>query len=133
MILLDTHALVWWIAEPKRIPSPARRLLDAALKARDTVAVSSISVWEIAMLFERGRLQLTIDVERWIEHVESLPFLRFVPVDNRIAVRAVRLRDFPHRDPADRIIVATANALAATLVSADARLRELDSIDTIWD
>jgi PIN domain nuclease of toxin-antitoxin system len=133
VIMLDTHALVWWVAEPKRIPAPARRLLDAAVKARDTIAISSISIWEIAMLVDRGRLKLTIGVDQWIAHVEALPFLRFVPVDNRIALKAVHLGDFPHRDPADRIIVATATGLSATLVSADARIRALDSIDTIWD
>jgi len=133
MILLDTHALVWWIAEPKRIPAKARRALDAAVKASESIAVSSISAWEIAMLVARERLRFTIDADTWLGRVEALPFLTFVPVDNRIAVRSVHLDGFPHRDPADRLIVATALGLGATVVTADRRLRGYRPLDTLWD
>ena len=80
-----------------------------------------------------GRLVFTIDPETWIASVEALPFLPFIPVDNRIAVRAVRLEDFSHRDTADRMIVATGLGLGATLVTADARLRAYKPITTVWD
>lgn len=133
MILLDTHALVWWIAEPKRIPVKARRALDAAVKADEAIAVSSISAWEIAMLVARDRLRFTIDADTWLNRVEALPFLAFVPVDNRIAVRSVHLEGFPHRDPADRLIVATALGLGATVVTADWRLRGYRPLVTLWD
>ena len=133
MILLDTHALVWWVAEPKRIPAKARRAIDAAVKANEAVAVSSISIWEIALLVARKRLAFTIDANAWIDSVEALPFLSFLPVDNRVAVRSVQLEGFPHRDPADRLIVATALGVGATVVTADARLRSYKPITTIWD
>lgn len=133
MILLDTHALVWWIAEPKRIPVKARRALDAAVKADEAIAVSSISAWEIAMLVARDRLRFTIDADTWLNRVEALPFLAFVPVDNRIAARSVHLEGFPHRDPADRLIVATALGLGATVVTADRRLRGYRPLVTLWD
>ena len=132
MILLDTHALVWWLAEPDRIPPKARRAIDAAVKANQSIAVSAISVWEIAMLVARKRLAFTIDIGTWIDTVEALPFLTFIPVDNRIAVRSVQLADFPHRDPADRLIVATALGLGATVVTGDARLRAYKPIATLW-
>lgn len=133
MIALDTHALVWWVADPKRIPPKARRLIDGAIKASEPIAVSSISVWEIAMLVARGRLELTIDTETWIASVQALPFLTFFPVDNAIALRAVHLTAFPHRDPADRMIVATALGLNATLITADKRLRAYRPLQTTWD
>ena len=133
MILVDTHALVWWVSDPKRIPTKARRVLDAAVKARESVAVSSISIWEIAMLVARKRLEFTIDAESWITAVEALPFFTFIPLDNRIAVRSVELDGFPNRDPADRIIVATALGLGATVVTADSRLRGYKALATIWD
>lgn len=133
MILLDTHALIWWVAEPKRVPPKARRLIDAALEAADPIAVSSISLWEITMLVARKRLVFTMDVESWIANVEALQFLTFMPVDNRIAVRTVQLADFPHRDPADRMIAATAIGVGATLVTADARLRGYPPLKTVWD
>lgn len=133
MIALDTHALVWWVADPKRIAAKARRLLDAAIKAREPVAVSSISVWEVSMLVDRGRLELTMDADTWIASVQALPFLAFHPVDNAIALRAERLAGFPHRDPADRMIVATALALNATSVTADKSLRAYGPLATAWD
>jgi PIN domain nuclease of toxin-antitoxin system len=133
MILLDTHALIWWVAEPRRIPAKAQRLIDGAIAATEQIAVSSISLWEIAMLIDRGRLALTLDTNVWIAHVEAIPLLDFVPVDNRIAVRAVQLQAFPHRDPADRMIVATALGLGATVISADARLRGYRPVKTAWD
>jgi len=133
MIVLDTHALVWWVSEPKRIPAKARRALDASAKAGESVAVSSISMWEIAMLVDRGRLQFTIDADTWISSVEALPFITFVPVDNRIATRSVRLEGYGQRDPADRIIVATTLGLGATLVTADVKLRDYKPLATLWD
>lgn len=132
MIALDTHALIWWVSEPKQIPAKARRLLDAAVESGESVALSSISLWEVAMLVARKRLQLTLDLDTWIANLEALPFLQFVPVDNRIAARAVALEGFPHPDPADRIILATAVGLGATLVTADARLRAYRPVKTAW-
>jgi len=133
VIVLDTHALLWWVSNPERVPAKARRLLDKAVADNSTVSVSAISTWEIAMLSLRARLELTMPVDAWIAHVEELPWLTFVSVDNRIALRSVHLEGFPHRDPADRIIVATALVLNATLVTADDRLRSWKSVRTVWD
>ena len=133
MIVLDTHALIWWVSDPRRIPARARRLMDTAVADAEMVAVSSISLWEVAMLVSAGRLTLTMTMDAWIGQVESLPFLTFLPVDNRVAVRSVMLDGFAHRDPADRIIAATALGSGATLVTADARLRAYAPLKTIWD
>jgi PIN domain nuclease of toxin-antitoxin system len=133
VIALDTHALVWWLSDPERVPAKARERLDALVKIPQSVFVSSISIWEIAMLVERGRLELTLDVSVWVAQVETLPFLAFVPVDNQIAARSAQLEDFPHRDPADRIITATALGLGATLLTADAKLRGYRRLKTMWD
>lgn len=132
MILLDTHALVWWVAEPDRLGAKARRAINGAMTARELILVSAISAWEIAMLAKAGRLSLTMDLEAWLAHIEALPFVEFVPVDNRIALRSVALDGFPHRDPADRIIVATALGTGATLVTADERIRSYKAVRTVW-
>ena len=97
-----------------------------------TIRVSSISVWEVAQLVSRGRLELTMDVTDWIAKSESLPFLQFVPVDNRIALRSTRLPEPFHADPADRIIVATALSLGGTLVTKDDKLRRYQHVPTTW-
>lgn len=133
MIALDTHALVWWVAEPKRIPSRARRAIDSAVRDGESLAVSSICLWEIAMLVERRRLAFTVDADTWLQNLQALPMLAFQPVDNTVALRSVRLPGFPHRDPADRIITATAIGLNATLVTGDARLRKYSPVTTLWD
>ena len=132
MILLDTHAWVWWVSDPERLPPPARAAIGDSLDAGHPVRVSSISVWEVAMLVQRGRLELTMDLGDWIAHAEAAPEIAFVPVDNRVAAGAVALDDFAHRDPADRIIVATALHLGATLITADARLRDYAPVATVW-
>jgi PIN domain nuclease of toxin-antitoxin system len=132
VIVLDTHALLWWMSAPDKIPRKAKRLLESAIADRKPVAVSSISIWEIAMLVERGRLELTIPAAVWIAHLEEIPWLSFEPVDNRVAVRSVQLVGFPHRDPADRIIVATALGLNATLITADDRLRGYSPVRCAW-
>lgn len=85
------------------------------------------------MLVARGRLELTMELGEWIARSESAPEIAFVPVDNRIALRSVGLEGFPRRDPADRLIAATALEGGATLVTADARLRGYEPLSTIWD
>lgn len=133
MILLDTHALVWWVAEPGRLPAKARRRLERVTGAGEPLQVSSISAWEVAMLVKRGRLELTMDVGAWMDAVDAVPTLEFVPVDNRVALRAAHLPDTVPGDPADRIIVATALGLGATLVTADAQLRRYRPLRTLWN
>jgi PIN domain nuclease of toxin-antitoxin system len=96
------------------------------------VHVSCISSWEIALLVERGRLRLALDVRDWLCRCEALPFLTFVTLNNAIAVESVRLPDFPHADPANRIIAATALSLGAALVTKDNKLRNYPHVKTIW-
>ena len=132
MILLDTHAWVWWVSDPGRIPAAAADAVASSLEKGNPVRVSAISAWEVAMLVERGRLELTLEVEEWVGRSHAAPEVEFLPVDPWIAVRSVRLAGFPHRDPADRIIVATALTHDATLVTADARLQGYEAVATVW-
>lgn len=131
MIVLDTHTLLWWVNDPTALSRPAKKAIDAAVKS-NSVFASCISSWEIALLVERGRLRLALDVRDWLSRCESLPFLSFVALNNAIAVESVRLPDFPHADPVDRIIAATALSLGAALVTKDAKLRDYPHLKTIW-
>jgi PIN domain nuclease of toxin-antitoxin system len=131
MIVLDTHVWVWWVSGATALSERAARAIEGAAADR-SIVVSSISAWEVAMLVQRGRLELTMDVGDWIARSEGLPFLNFVPVDNRIAVRATRLAEYHHKDPADRIIVSTAQLLGAKLVTSDEQLRRYAHVETIW-
>ena len=131
MIVLDTHAWLWWLSNPELLGEQAAEAITAA-RARRELFVSSISVWEVAMLTQKGRLQLALDVRDWLARCEALPFLQFAPVSNAIAVQATRLPDGLHGDPADRIIVATTLSLGATLVTKDEKLLRYPPVKTLW-
>ena len=131
MIVLDTHTLLWWVSDPATLSRSAKKAIGDAVEPK-AVYVSCISSWEIAMLVARGRLRLALDVRDWLGRCEALPFLTFVAVSNAIAVESVRLPDFPHADPADRIIAATALSLGAALVTKDNKLRDYPHVKTIW-
>lgn len=131
MIVLDTHAWLWWLSNPELLGEQAAEAITAA-RARRELFVSSISVWEVAMLTQKGRLQLALDVRDWLARCEALPFLQFAPVNNAIAVQATRLPDGLHGDPADRIIVATTLSLGATLVTKDEKLLRYPPVKTLW-
>ncbi len=132
VVVLDTHAWVWLVDRPDRIPPRARRLIEEAGQEAN-VYVSSISVWEVFMLAERNRLELRIPVDQWVRRNEELSFLRFHPVDNRIAGSSVQLPSFPHQDPADRMIVATARSLGATLITRDRRMLDYSGVQALWE
>ena len=132
MIVIDTHVLVWWVSEFGTLSSAAKRALKNATKSGSEVLISSISAWEIAMLVEKGRLVLSMDVERWLDEVAQIDGVRFVPVDNEIGIKSAVLPGTFHKDPADRMIVATARMLAVPLVTADEKIIRYEHVKTIW-
>ncbi len=131
MILLDTHVWVWWVAQPDRLSAPARDAITAA-RNNGGLQVASISCWEIALLVRKGRLELTLPVVDWLAASEALPFVHFLPLDNRVALRANDLPGTLHEDPADRIIAATALIHGLPLVTKDRRLLAYPEITTVW-
>ena len=131
MIVLDTHALVWWVSGDRRLSAAAGRAIRNAARAR-AVFASAISVMEVATAVRRGRLILNVPVEQWLADLRSLPELQFEPVTAEIAALAGSLDGDMHGDPADRIIAATARALGVRLVTADERLRGLADLPTVW-
>ncbi len=131
MIVLDTHAWIWWLTAPEKLNSKTRKLIERNL-GNSNVRVSSISVWETAMLVTRGRLNFEIDFSSWLQTVIAVPGLRFQPVDNAIAYQAVNLPGTFHADPADRMIVATAMGLEATLISGDQKIQDYSYVKVAW-
>ena len=116
MLVLDTHALIWMDADDPSLGKAARRVIRDAW-AEGRVGVSAISFWECAMLLAAGRIELPGTVAQWRQELLGAGMTEW-PVTGEIALLAVSL-DLPHKDPADRFIVATAMARGAALVTAD--------------
>jgi len=131
VIVLDTHALVWWVAGDTSLSKWAKNAIAREL-AGGEIVVSAISAWEITMLVAREKLVLTMDVDSWLRTVGEIEAVRFAPVDVEIASKSVALPGEFHGDPADRMIVATARKLAAPLVTKDAKIRSYAHVKTIW-
>jgi PIN domain nuclease of toxin-antitoxin system len=132
MIVLDTHVLFWWLSERYEELSEASQAAIGAEKDRGEILISSISAWEIALLVATRRLRLSVDVMTWVDAASRIDRIRFVPVDNAIGVASINLPGDLHRDPADRIITATARHFDAALVTKDQRLRAYPYVRTIW-
>ncbi len=131
MIVLDTHALVWWVTADPTLSKKAKTAIEREL-AGGQIIVSAISAWEIAMLAEQEKLVLSMDVSNWLATVSEIEAVRFLPVDVEISTKSVRLPGDFHKDPADRMIVATARKLAAPLVTKDEKIRAYVHVKTIW-
>ena len=131
MIVLDTHAWVWFVSNPELLSKKAKKSLDAAVE-ENALLISSISAWEIAFLVAKKRLTLTLELSDWIAKSEMLPFVKFIPVDNSVAVKSVNLPQPLHSDPADRIIIATAISWGVPLVTKDEKILKYPHVQTIW-
>lgn len=128
MVVLDTHVLVYDALAPKRLTARAR----GALAGDDgPLAASDISLWELAMLIARGRLEPGADAAEFIQDVIDARSIQVLAVTAKIAVLA-QSDHFAHGDPADRIIAATAIAHGAALVSADRKLARAKGLRVIW-
>lgn len=119
LILLDTHCLIWMDQADMRMGRSARRMADTAIDASE-LAVSVITFWEVALLVARGRLRLHGPAARWRHDLLGRGIVE-LPLGGGTCIAAAQLPDF-HADPADRFIVATAQALRAILVTADHRI-----------
>ena len=129
MIVLDTHIWVWWVNGSAELTAGQRQALQAHSGAG--LGVSIISCWEVAKLVERGRLQLTLPVERWLERALALPGVRLLELTPRIVVESTQLPGEFHRDPADQLIVATARIYDVPLLTADGKVLAYPHVQTV--
>lgn len=121
--LLDTHVLIWWLQGDGPLSPAQRRVLDAA-DGNSPLRVSDISLWEVATLYGLGRIRLTLPLREWLEKAAAPPLVRRYGISPAIAAEVAALPDWFHRDPADRILVATARILGATLLTQDRHIAE---------
>lgn len=123
-LLLDTHTLLWMVEDHPRLGAETARALNRAAR-EDRIACSAITPWEVALLVGKKRIDLHRDPLEWVNAALAFPGMHLVPLEPEIAVASTRLPFEMHPDPADRILVATARYLGATLVTADQALLDL--------
>jgi PIN domain nuclease of toxin-antitoxin system len=130
LILVDTHVVVWLALEPAKISKNARMMIEEARQRAQGIAVSDITLLEIATLDRKGRINLNATLETFLTEIES----RFVvlPITGRICVRAMEMPASYPNDPADRIIGATALVEGIPLVTADDAIQRSNALRTIW-
>ena len=128
---LDTHAWIWWHMRPEKLTRKVKALIADSTKYEELL-LSAISPWEFSKLLEKGRLGISCNPEVWINSALEMPKLRLVPLSPVIAYRSTILPPKFHDDPADQIIVATARAENATILTKDSRIRAYKHIKAFW-
>ncbi|WP_072016100.1 type II toxin-antitoxin system VapC family toxin [Leptolyngbya sp. KIOST-1] len=128
MIILDTHAWIWWMNESSAL---SRKAINAIANA-DQIAIPAISCWELAMLDSKGRISLSMDVQVWLDIAFQRPRVILLPLTPEIAVLSTRLPGDFHGDPADRLIVASSLIHKASLISKDEKIRQWQYLPVIW-
>ncbi len=123
-LLLDTHIWIWSLVEPERLGRKSRKALA---DATNELWLSPISTWELTLLERKGRVRLDQEIENWVTEAFTAAPLLEAPFTHEVAIETTRF-ELPHRDPADRFIVATARILGLTLVTADRRLIESKAV-----
>lgn len=130
MILVDTHVVVWLAFDPSQLSSKAKAVIDDARENGNGLAICDITLLELAALVSKGRIHLEISLESFLREVEA----RFVvlPITSRACVLAFGLPATYPKDPADRIIGATAKTEGLLLLTADREIRRSKALHTIW-
>jgi len=114
MVVLDTSALLFWTLDREQLSASAAE----AIRNSDRVVVSSIAIWEIGIKVKRGKLTIPISAREYAERLRGVDKVEIIPVDELTWIDSIDL-DWEHRDPADRVMVATAKRFGCPLVTSD--------------
>ncbi len=128
MIILDTHAWIWYVTESDKISINALN----KIKDVDVCGVSAISCWEIAMLISKGRLKLNVSTKEWINKALNYNKIELIPLSPDISITSTELDKSFHNDPAVRIITATALVFDCELITKDKKISNYSKVKTIW-
>jgi PIN domain nuclease of toxin-antitoxin system len=129
VILLDTHAWLWWVANAPELPVSLRAAIGGA---SEPVAVVSVSCLEVAWLAKKGRIVLPVSVEDFFDRAIDQVGFQLLPLTPKIAARSASLPEI-HRDPVDRVLVATAIEFDAVFATKDAAIRRHPGVRLLWD
>ncbi len=131
MMLLDTHVVVWLALSPDRLSERALQTTSVGRQQR-RLAISDISLWEIAMLINKKRIRVESDCGSFLNVLIEGQKIHVYPISPEIAAMTSKLPIILNNDPADRIIAATAIVEELTLVTADRNLRQVSELRTLW-
>lgn len=126
-LILDTHIILWSAAEPERLPV---KIMEALESQSNEIWFSPISIWEILVLAEKGRISLGSNIVKAVREIFSKIPLREATLNQEVAIQS-RLVNLPHQDPADRFLAATAVVYDLTLVTADTRIINADAVPVL--
>jgi len=130
MILLDTHTWIWSHSATKLLSDNVKKLIKKT--QTDQRAIASISIWEFAMMVTKGRINVKIDPKRWLNNAIGKSGLLVIELTPEIAMESCNLPGDFHKDPADRIIVATARTHNLTLLTKDRKILEYSHVTAMW-
>ncbi len=120
-LLLDTHVLIWFAEGSESLSESSAQAIDR-LRHEQGLAVSAINFWEVSMLHLRKRVSLSAPVRQWRDIVLDASGITETPLTGEIAIESVELPGEIHRDPADRMLIATARLNGWTLATRDPRI-----------
>jgi len=129
MILLDTQVWVWWTEGGEKLSERHRQIIDTG--EAEGIAACAFSVWEVAMLVSKKRLELREPVQQWLDRVVRIPTLHLLPASPQILLDSTQLPGSFHKDPADRIIVATARAHSSPLLTTDEKILAYGHVQSV--
>lgn len=128
MILLDTCVLLWLVSGAEDLSGPARQAIE---DHPGSLAVSAISVWEVGIKAAKGHLALPLPVDEWMERACARHGIHPIALDHKVAAHSTRLPTI-HADPADRFLIATAQALKIAIITPDQHIRQYPELQTVW-
>ena len=131
MIVLDTHVWLWWLHDPSQLSPTADKLIQQE-QSSGSIVVSAISVWEVAVKVQSGKLAIPMEISSWYELARSYPSTVIEPLLPSDAIASTQLPGEFHKDPADRIIIALARRLTVPLVTCDRKILEYPNVETVW-
>ena len=129
MILLDTHVVLWWALDPDKLSVKAKRI--CAEMERSKGLLSSISIWELGIKINKGKLEIGLSIEEFVQLLRKTGVLEIVPVDEKIWMKNLSLK-WSHKDPADRTLVATALLNQVPILTKDKVIHRYRGVKSIW-
>ena len=131
MIVLDTHVWLWWLHDPGKLSPDADKLIQQE-QVSGALVISAISVWEVAVKVQSGKLAIPMDINRWYELARSYPSTVIEPLSPLDAIASTQLPGNFHKDPADRIIISLARRLTVPLLTCDRKILDYEHVVTVW-